>query len=371
MSNFSQFFPAGGGSGGSGGGGINSYAPFKVEATGNPVGYDSTTGVYTNPVDDSIWVKTGDAVLAQQSVYPNASSVHPTPIQTYNQLNTDKSFGTGFYLLRGSTNWTQMVGARRPFDDLYVLGAGTSPYAGSNVFRYEYSATPVYAGYNWEYTGFNINSQTQTGVAVGLAVTSTHIYVGSNVYTAQFVYQYTTAGTYTGVSLDIPSNVPGFVNSEGYMRGLEADSTHIYVLWDGTNGSNAGLAYILKFTHAGTFVSVASITKDFPSSVLGDITFINSTDIMLSYTTLAIQIINATTGVTQPVTTQTSLASISPANGVTLFSSAGADLSRIAGGGSGQTLLTLTFDMVNKQFGDNVAKTSAMGDGQPLFIKLK
>ena len=42
MSNFSQFFPAG--SGGSGGSGINSYAPFKVTATGNPIGYNATTG---------------------------------------------------------------------------------------------------------------------------------------------------------------------------------------------------------------------------------------------------------------------------------------------------------------------------------------
>ena len=371
MSKFTDYFPSAGSGGG--GGGINSYAPFKVEATGNPVGYDSTTGVYTNPVDDSIWVKTGDAVLALQSVYPNASYVPPTSIIKYSKSNSNRgAFGTGQYLVRDSRAWTQMVGARGPLDDLYVLGPGTSPYNVSNVFRYDYSATPVYAGYNWEYSGFNINTQTQTGgQMVGLAVTSTHMYVGTALYTAQFVYQYTTAGTYTGVSLDIPSNVPGFVNSEGYIRGLEADSTHIYVLWDGTNGSNAGLAYMLKFTHAGTFVSVASITKDFPSSVLGDITFINSTDIMLAYTTLAIQIINATTGVTQPVTTQTSLTSLSPADGVTLFSSAGADLSQIAGGSSGQNLLTMTFDMVNRQFGDELVKTSAMGDGQPLFIKIK
>ena len=53
MSNFTTFFP----SGGSGGGGINSYAPFKVSSTGNPAGYNSTTGLYTNPIDNSVWLK--------------------------------------------------------------------------------------------------------------------------------------------------------------------------------------------------------------------------------------------------------------------------------------------------------------------------
>ena len=40
MSNFSTFFPTSSGEGA----GINSYAPFKITATGNPIGYDATTG---------------------------------------------------------------------------------------------------------------------------------------------------------------------------------------------------------------------------------------------------------------------------------------------------------------------------------------
>ena len=74
MSNFSQFFPAGGGSGGEGAG-INSYAPYKVSpTTNNPVGYNFTTGVYTNPVDESVWVKTGTTVsdTTTPRTYPNA-----------------------------------------------------------------------------------------------------------------------------------------------------------------------------------------------------------------------------------------------------------------------------------------------------------
>ena len=82
MSNFSQFFPAG--SGGSGGSGINSYAPINVRTTGNPIGYNATTGVYTNPADDSVFLQTG-ILLDETSprTYPNASSTDfyspPTP----------------------------------------------------------------------------------------------------------------------------------------------------------------------------------------------------------------------------------------------------------------------------------------------------
>ena len=73
MSNFSTFFPAGGGGEGAG---INSYAPFKKSATGNPIGYNSTTGLYTNPVDDSVWLETGNLLndTTTPRTYPNATS---------------------------------------------------------------------------------------------------------------------------------------------------------------------------------------------------------------------------------------------------------------------------------------------------------
>ena len=70
MSNFSTFFPAGGGGKGAG---INSYAPFKVAATGNPIGYNATTGLYTNPVDESVWLKTGNTLGTSSIEYPNAT----------------------------------------------------------------------------------------------------------------------------------------------------------------------------------------------------------------------------------------------------------------------------------------------------------
>ena len=59
MSNFTTFFPSAGGGGGEGSG-INSYAPFLVGqvSDNDPQGvYIHSTGVYTNPVDSSVWLK--------------------------------------------------------------------------------------------------------------------------------------------------------------------------------------------------------------------------------------------------------------------------------------------------------------------------
>ena len=75
MSNFTTFFPSAGGGGGEGSG-INSYAPFKVGTTdNNPQGYIHSTGVYTNPVDSSVWLKTGNQVTDTTNAYPNAYGV--------------------------------------------------------------------------------------------------------------------------------------------------------------------------------------------------------------------------------------------------------------------------------------------------------
>lgn len=103
MSNFSQYFPIGGSSSGDGGGGINSYAPFKVTATDNPVGYNATTGLYTNPVDESVFLKTGNTLVTvgtENTTYPNATfstAINELTSEAYG-LNFSPAFG-------GSRGW--------------------------------------------------------------------------------------------------------------------------------------------------------------------------------------------------------------------------------------------------------------------------
>ena len=85
MSNFTTFFPSAGGGGGEGSG-INSYAPFSVVSDNNPQGYIHSTGVYTNPVDSSVWLKTGNRISdVTPRTYPNAFSTAIEPLQQLNQ----------------------------------------------------------------------------------------------------------------------------------------------------------------------------------------------------------------------------------------------------------------------------------------------
>jgi len=110
MSNFTTFFPSAGGGGGEGSG-INAYAPFKVGTTdNNPQGYIHSTGVYTNPVDESVWLKTGKLVADASSVYPNAYSEIDYRL-TSGTDDKDVDFrssmafnGTTAYVVKSSTN---------------------------------------------------------------------------------------------------------------------------------------------------------------------------------------------------------------------------------------------------------------------------
>ena len=116
MSKFTDYFPAGGGGGA--GGGINSYAPFLVGTTdNNPQGYIASTGLYTNPIDDSVWLKTGNQVSDATNTYPNAYSeldYHLTDgSNTYGQgFRAGLTYtGTGFYALRQLNSSTRIIPA--------------------------------------------------------------------------------------------------------------------------------------------------------------------------------------------------------------------------------------------------------------------
>ena len=72
MSKFTDYFPSSGGSGVGSGIPINGYFPFIVSSTGDPTGYDSTTGLYTHP-DGTFWLKTGNILADSAGVYPDAT----------------------------------------------------------------------------------------------------------------------------------------------------------------------------------------------------------------------------------------------------------------------------------------------------------
>lgn len=149
MSNFSTFFPAASGGEGSG---INSYAPFKVgPADNNPQGYIVSTGVYTNPVDDSVWLKTGNQIDDISSVYPNAFAYTDHRLisgtgSTNQNLWSDIAFdGTDAYcMLAASSGQIRMIEndyATRTWGSIiYKDGSAISGSYGSRVIAYDTTA---------------------------------------------------------------------------------------------------------------------------------------------------------------------------------------------------------------------------------------
>ena len=129
MSNFTTFFPSGGGGEGSG---INSYAPFNVGTTdNNPQGYIVSTGVYTNPLDDSVWLKTGKTLLADETTYPNST------ISNYNRVGNNFNTVTAqqFVTSDGTNLYTGGFSQTTPVQQRTLSGALTGTVYSLNALN--------------------------------------------------------------------------------------------------------------------------------------------------------------------------------------------------------------------------------------------
>ena len=145
MSNFTTFFPSA--SGGEGAG-INSYAAFLVGTTDNdPQGYIVSTGLYTNPVNNSVWLKTGKQIQSDGTTYPNAT--------------------TGGFGIVGGTTTLPFVGNGIVWNGTNYLAIGNGDDL-IHVFTEALVATG---------TTFSINA-TGNDVPRGLAFDGTHYYTG-------------------------------------------------------------------------------------------------------------------------------------------------------------------------------------------------
>tara|TARA_R110000782_G_scaffold6381_2_gene21933 strand:+ start:95 stop:1072 length:978 start_codon:yes stop_codon:yes gene_type:complete len=106
---------------------VNTYESFSVSTTGNPTGYNATTGLYTHPNGD-YWLKTGNTLAGVNSTYPDANVNY----QILTQFETSSAFSTTFVtrgLARTSTNWyalEQTTGAVRE----YTVDATTGNLSG-------------------------------------------------------------------------------------------------------------------------------------------------------------------------------------------------------------------------------------------------
>jgi hypothetical protein len=342
MSNFTTFFP----SGGSGGGGINSYAPFKVSSlTGNPAGYNPTTGLYTNPIDSSVWLKTGGTIEDGAGNYPSATSQTDW---SFTQLVSLSSTATG-------TNPTQKMIAGTAFNSdksaMYVVfGAYSASSAANSVLLYKFNTTTgVQIGTEIDLTAdWTVSAQiTPIKGCIGL-VGGTELFISGR-----------SAGGVDGVTGYNPDT--GAITTAHAARNQSTimlnTSTQTYLntsttYWGADASSNLREVDTTTWTRTGNVIAAGSNSY---GVAYDGTSFWSQTGLSGSWVEL-----DGVGGVTGNVITNS-------ANFNGGFSSS---TNLLAGKYSSGFAGINQFTGVIK-VGDSTARTDASGSGQPLFIKLK
>tara|TARA_R110000822_G_scaffold266797_1_gene390526 strand:- start:194 stop:1183 length:990 start_codon:yes stop_codon:yes gene_type:complete len=278
MSNFSTFFPAGGGGEGSG---INSYAPFLVTSDNNPQGYIESTGVYTNPVDDSVWLKTGKLLpISLASTYPNATTgIYPdttnAPVQfprtrgfaanathAYSTDFTSTQYITKYNLTGGSALVNTVVPLS--LQNRTVILTSTRVY----VYAYSTGSPNAYTIEAFDLDLVNIPSERITGMPYqGAGNAGSIIKVGTSWFVVASSY----------VIDEYDSTFQTLLNSYSItdLGNLGTSNTLISIAWDGTNfwitsnALNQAFQYTTSFVYTGISFEMTIIQS--PSNLLRDI----------------------------------------------------------------------------------------------------
>ena len=311
MSNFSQFFPAGSGGSGGSGGGINSYAPFLVgTADNNPQGYIASTGLYTNPVDDSVWLKTGNTLVDTAVAYPNAKYL--SGLYAYNSTLT---VPTGFRGITYNPNTNKYYGGRqstqiKEYDSSFALTGNvfdvSSIIGSSQIDSLAYDAT---------LDKYFIAQDGSSGV----------VYRVSNTFTNE------------SISLSIAN------------QGIEVVGSELLIL------DESSIKYYNTSNLSASGTSTATIPAVYRWGICynGSFIYIRQGSVVEEYTVA---------GVATGRTFSTS--STTPNFDMTIGENNDIYIAEL--------YPTLQYyPQGAATVGDDTAKTSAMGDGQPLFIKLK
>jgi len=350
MSNFTTFFPSAGGGGGVGSG-INSYAPFKVGTSdNNPQGYIHSTGVYTNPVDESVWLKTGNQVDDISSAYPNAFAAidhrltSGTQYQYTNQnLRADMAFdGTDAYcMIAASSGQIRMIENNydtRAWGDIINKDSSTIPGSyGSRVIAYDTTAG-----------GWITQDSSSTANVINrwnsdfTSITSTFS-----------IFAEAGAGTLGGMSYDPINN-------------------HLFIF---SFNNNIYIYDLTTETHLSTF----NIATRFPYGILGmsinptsgNLWMVDSNSSAAGYEVVEVSpSTGVETGVKWGLYPNTYIASgtvrgIAWKDGNILLA-----VTQYQSGTYGYVLSSYDIDGLRK-VGDETARTDSSGSTQPLFIKLK
>ena len=173
---------------------VNSYESFFLDTTGNPPGYDATTGLYTHPNGDK-WLKTGSTFNGTPSDYPDAKGALAINF-TY----------TNFTFTQPRQFQADIVAPTDGF--LYISDASNG-----KIRRYNKQTGAD--------TGFSFNAGVSYLGAIGSNGSDNILVGGIN----DVVTEYTTAGVATGFSFNASAQLPG----NNRIQSLDSDGTYIYL----------------------------------------------------------------------------------------------------------------------------------------------
>ena len=339
MSNFTTFFPSAGGGGGEGSG-INSYAPFKVGTTdNNPQGYIHSTGVYTNPVDSSVWLKTGNQVSDTTNVYPNAygeldhrltSGTDDLDVSLYNSMAFN---GTDAYVVNMSYRL-------RPIDE------ATRTW-GAEISRTSSLLSGSYGSYSIGYdstAGGWLNADYASGVAV------------INKWNAGFTSIISSFSTYTQTTNQVVRNIAVDVVNNNVL--IYCGNQQVYV-YDLSNGTYTNTSYTLSTRISASHPSGMSVHPTSGNLWVGDGSVVKE--------------LSASTGVATGTSFDLYPNTYLTSGNVFGISWKDADtLMAITQKASSLSYVLSDYDKDGiPVVGDATARTDSSGSGQPLFIKLK
>lgn len=204
---------------------VNTYESFSVTSTGNPTGYNTTTGLYTHPNGD-YWLKTGNTLVGVSSTYPDANVNY----QILTQLEVSSTFSTTFVtrgLARTSTNWyalEQTTGAVRE----YTVDATTGNLSGGGGI--------VFTSYA------NMQAMTSNGTTLLIPSSTTNL------------VERTTSGGSTGFSFSVSAQGSSILGLGYYDDGADG----VYIVYTSSSGTVAtynavtGVATGFSFSGGGT-----------------------------------------------------------------------------------------------------------------------
>ena len=188
---------------------VNSYDSFLVDSTGNPVGYNTATGLYTHPNGD-YWMETGNTISDSGGNYPDAV------ITAASNYNTAEGT-TGNYTNAQSNTLDGIQGICQTSTYWYVHGPGGYSQS-QNLTRIQKSNfAKTQFGYRLDRAndkiGFDVNEAETLTATVGEDNSTS----ASEIYIRDFTnYTGSNPGTllYT-VNRTLSYNVPGVIFGEG------------------------------------------------------------------------------------------------------------------------------------------------------------